>query len=63
MAKEILENKNLYATWNNIPDVINGFKFIVEVFDKNQSGGYMNYYNKYIKYKHKYLQYKLKHNN
>ena len=63
MAKEILENKHSYEIWDKIPDAINGFKYIVEVFDKKQTGGYMNYYYKYIKYKHKYLQYKLKHDN
>lgn len=57
MAKEILNNTQSYNIWNQIPDVISGFKFIIEYFDnKYMEGGYIDYYYKYTKYKYKYIK-------
>jgi len=61
-AKEVLTNPEAYASWENVPDAIDGFKFIVDLFDqKNIIGGYTDYHHKYLKYKHKYLKFKSNH--
>lgn len=58
MAKRILRDKNSasYKIWSQIPDVVEGFEYIVEFYN-NKTADY-DFYNKYLKYKNKYINLK-----